>query len=153
MAVLALLTVTSQLAAADQAADFGAAVARWRSLGVTNYSFHYRLGGADLIAPWCSDADIEVKVESGVGGVPVVVRGNARCPAGTRGHKIGFKVPRTIDAAFDEIRRYLYNPPTPVEITVTYDAKYGVPLKYYVTKLEISDSDEGFEISGFRVKR
>jgi hypothetical protein len=105
-----------------------------------------------LVAPRCADAKIRVVVQNGVSSPPVVARGNSKCPRGTRGEKaIGFSVPATIDAAFAEIRRYVHEPPTPARVDATYDATFGVPLTYYAEKLKISDNDEGFRISSFKV--
>jgi Family of unknown function (DUF6174) len=138
---------------ANEAEDFNAAVERWHALKISNYSFVYEEGGAVLIAPYCAGTKIRVRVRHGASSSPVVVAGHAHCPTGTRGARIDVTVPATIDDAFEAIRRYVFNPPTPVELTVTYDSKYGVPLSYYAAKTEISDSDEGFKISKFEVTR
>jgi hypothetical protein len=47
--------------------------------------------------------------------------------------------------------RYIADPPTSVRISVSYDNTYGLPKTYYVEKLEIEDSDEGFKIPSFKV--
>jgi uncharacterized protein YfaP (DUF2135 family) len=125
---------------ADVSSDFNAALARWKASGISSYTFTYKLGGADLIAPWCAGADIQVRVIRGVGRVPVVTRGGKHCAVGTSGKRIGFDVPRTIDAAFEIMRRYIFTPPTPAEVKATYDPQYGFPTSYYVTKTEISVS-------------
>jgi hypothetical protein len=139
------------LSAADQRSDFESAFTKWRSANIRNYTFVYVAGGAVLVAPKCGDAQIRVRVRNGISAPPVVVKGARHCPAGTRGRSIDFDVPATIEDAFGEIRRYLYDPPTPVRITVSYDPTYGVPLNYYAEKLKFQDNDEGFKIVKFGV--
>jgi hypothetical protein len=139
--------------AADQRSDYESAKAKWRSAGLQNYTFTYRWHGAVVIVPACADATIRVRVRGGVGGTPAVVRGSSRCPRGTKGAKsIGFSIPSTIDEAFQEMSRYIANPPVPVRITTTYDDTYGVPTSYFVEKLEFEDNDEGFKITSFKVQ-
>jgi hypothetical protein len=58
-------------------------------------------------------------------------------------------VPKTIDAALEQMRRYIENPPVRTRVTVTFDAVTGVPTRYHVQNLEFEDSDEGFWISHF----
>jgi hypothetical protein len=141
-------------AVADQKGEYDAALAKWQTADVRNYTFTYRWDGAVVVAPACADATIRVKVQNGVGGAPTVVRGNGRCPRGTRGAKsIGFPVPTTIDEAFREVLRYIADPPTPVRITVSYDESYGLPKSYFVEKIQISDNDEGFKITSFKVAK
>ncbi len=141
-------------AAADPRSDFESAMAKWRSAGLQNYTFTYRWHGAVVIAPACADATIRVRVKDGVGGTPTVVRGSSRCPRGIKGtDAIGFSVPSTIDQAFQEMNRYIANPPVQVRITTTYDDTYGVPTSYFVEKLELEDNDEGFKITSFEVAR
>jgi Family of unknown function (DUF6174) len=148
IAVIAL----PNLAVADPVSDFEAALVKWRAADLRSYSFIYEPGGAAVIAPRCADAKIRVVVRNGVSSPPVVARGSSRCPRGTRGEKaIGFSVPATIDAAFAQIRKYVHEPPTPARVDATYDATFGVPLTYYAEKLRISDNDEGFRISSFKV--
>jgi hypothetical protein len=151
--LVACSVLLSTSAHADTVADFERALEKWRSARVQSYSFIYEWRGAVVIAPDCAGTKIRVVVKNGIGDKPVVTQGNARCPRGTRGKKaIGFDVPATIDEAFDAIRRYIYQPPAPARIVVTYDPTWAVPLTYYVEKLEFEDNDEGFEISGFRVR-
>ena len=150
-AFLILSTLLPGISFADTATDFEAAIARWHTLHISNYSFLYEDGGDGLISPHCAGTKIRVHVRRGVTSLPVVVAGRTHCPAGTRGSRIGIQVPATIEDVFKTIQRYVYKPPTPVELTVTYDSKYGVPLSYYAAKTEISDSDEGFTISRFEV--
>lgn len=154
LACFVLLLSTTPLAVASPAADFDAAVAKWRAAGVRNYTFTYKWEGGVIFAPKCADALIRVRVRNRVSASPVVVRGNRRCPKGIRGAKtIGFGVPATIDDAFEEMRRYIFEPPTKVRVTASYDAAYGIPLSYYVEKLELTDNDEGFKIGDFEVAR
>ena len=151
---IAFALAFGRAAAADQKVDYDAALAKWQATGVRNYTFTYQWHGAVIIAPACADATIKVRVKNGAAGEPIVVRGNSRCPRGTRGVKaIGFPVPATIDDAFREIRRYIENPPTAVRITAEYDQTYGIPKTYFVEKLEIEDNDEGFRITSFEVAR
>lgn len=143
-----------QAAAADQKVDYDAALAKWQAAAIRSYTFTYQWHGAVVIAPACADATIRVRVKNGSAGDPTVVRGNSRCPRGTRGVKaIGFPVPATIDEAFGEMLRYIVNPPTAVRITTTYDETYGIPKTYFVEKLEFEDNDEGFRITSFEVAR
>ena len=140
--------------AADPRSDYESAVAKWRSAGLQNYTFTYQWHGAVVIAPACANATIRVRVKDGVGDTPTVVRGSSRCPRGTKGAKaIGFSVPATIDEAFQEMNRYIANPPVPVRITTTYDDTYGLPTSYFVEKLEFEDNDEGFKITSFEVAK
>lgn len=141
-------------AAADQKGDYESALAKWQAAAVHSYTFTYQWHGAVVIAPACADATISVRVRNGVGSSPTVVRGNSRCPRGTRGaNSIGFPVPATIEEAFREMLRYIGNPPTPVRITTSYDARYGFPRSYHVEKLEFEDNDEGFKITSFAVTK
>jgi hypothetical protein len=143
-----------QSAAADQKGDYEAALTTWKAAAVHSYTFTYQWDGAVVIAPACADATIRVRVKNGVASDPTVVRGNSRCPRGTRGTKsIGFQVPATIDEAFREMLRYVDNPPTPVRITASYDETYGLPTSYFVEKLEFEDNDEGFKITSFKVSK
>jgi hypothetical protein len=147
---IAFALLLPALAAGDSASEFDAALAKWRRANLKSYSFLYELRGAVVIAPKCADAKIRVVVRNGVSSPPVVIRGNSRCPSGTRGEKrIGFSVPATIDAAFARMHTYIHEPPTPARIEATYDPQLGHPMEYYVHKLEIEDNDEGFRISGF----
>lgn len=140
------------VAAASPASEFDAALAKWRSADLKNYSFIYELRDGVVIAPKCAGAKIRVVVRNGVSSPPVVVKGSRKCPRGKRGEKaIGFSVPATIDAAFTEMRRYIHDPPTPARIDATYDPELGIPLSYSVQKIEIEDNDEGFRISDFRM--
>jgi hypothetical protein len=149
---IVLSSAMSAVAADNPASDFDAALAKWRTADLKNYSFMYEWRGGVVIAPKCADAKIRVVVRNGVGSPPVVAKGSRRCPRGARGEKaIGFIVPATIDAAFAQMRRYVYDPPTPARIDATYDPELGIPLTYSVHKQEIEDNDEGFRISGFRV--
>jgi hypothetical protein len=142
------------LCRADAAADFDAAAARWKASGLRTYSFEYQYDSGDVVAPYCATATIWVRVIKGTGTEPVVVKGSRHCPVGTRGRRsIDVAIPETIDAVFDTMRRYVHNPPTPVEVKATLDSKYGFPTLYFVSKLEVSDSDEGFRISNFSVQR
>jgi hypothetical protein len=148
----ALWCALPSLAAADPASEFEIALAKWRAADLKSYSFVYEWSGGVVIAPRCAGAKIRAVVRNGVSSPPVVARGNSKCPRGTRGEKaIGFSVPDTVDAAFAEMRRYMHEPPTPARIDATYDPALGVPLTYYVEKLEITDNDEGFRISSFKV--
>jgi len=143
-----------QAAAADQRGEYDAALAKWRAASIKSYTFTYQWNGEVVIAPACADATIRVRVRNGVGDSPTVVRGNSRCPRGTRGLKaIGFPVPATIDEAFGVMLRYVSNPPTPVRITVSYDEAYGLPKSYLVEKIEFADNDEGFKITSFKVSK
>ena len=140
------------VAGADQVSEYNAALAKWQAAGIHDYKFTYQWNGAVVIAPACADATIQVQVKGGIGGPPKVVRGNSRCPRGTRGVRaIGFSVPATIDDVFRDMGRYIADPPTSVRITVSYDSTYGFPKAYFVEKLEIEDNDEGFKITSFRV--
>jgi hypothetical protein len=49
------------------------------------------------------------------------------------------------------MQRWIYDPPTKVDLEATYDPKYGLPILWRATKPEISDSDEGFAITDFKV--
>jgi hypothetical protein len=148
---LAIVAALPGAVIADTAADFEAAMAKWSSADVKSYSFIYELSGGVVIAPRCADAKIRVVVRNGVSSPPVVAQGSSKCPRGTRGDAIGFSVPATIEAVFAEMHRYVYEPPTPARIEATYEPVLGIPLTYYVEKLEIADNDEGFQISSFKV--
>ena len=50
------------------------------------------------------------------------------------------------------MRRYIDTPPVAAKVTATFDDVLGYPTKYYVEKIGIEDNDEGFEITGFKVK-
>jgi hypothetical protein len=139
--------------ASDLVSDFDMALSRWKSAAIENYTFTYEDNGGGLITPKCGDAQFKLKVRKGVGGIPVVARGGRRCPVGTRVRAADLDIPVTIDEAFNAIRRYIKDPPTPVQVTVTYDSKYGYPLTYSAVKLEISDSDEGFLVANFSAQR
>jgi hypothetical protein len=149
---LALWYALPSSATADPASEFEVALAKWRVAALKSYSFVYEWSGGVPIAPRCANAKIRVVVRNGVSSTPVVAQGSKRCPRGTRGEKaIGFSVPDTVDAAFAEMRRYIHEPPTPTRISATYDPALGVPLTYYAEKLEITDNDEGFRMSSFKV--
>lgn len=137
-------------ASADALSDFETARQKWHAAGLKNYSFVYEWAGGVLVAPRCSDAKIRLVVRNGAGSTPVVKRGNGRCRTGTRGEKaIGLDVPRTIDAAFEQIGQALQRPPETRRVLVTYDPVLGIPLKYYMENLALTDNDDGFEISAF----
>ena len=151
MVGLVALLLSSTTFSADAKIDFEAATARWRSGGFTAYSFTYQDQDVDLISPRCGGALIRVRVVPGRSVQTRVVRGTRHCPLGTRGKAIDVEVPSSIDALFDRMRRWVYDPPTKVDLEMTYDAKYGVPTRWSATKPEISDSDEGFAITDFKI--
>ena len=154
LAAIVFTLVAAQSSMADQLSEHQSALAKWKAANIHSYTFTYQWHGAVVIAPACADAVVEVKVRDGVGGPPTVVRGHARCPRGTRGvNAIGFPVPSTIDVAFQEMFRYVADPPTPVRITASYDHRFGVPTSYFVEKLELEDNDEGFKILDFKVAK
>jgi len=154
LVAIAVALSLGHTAAADQVSEYKAALAKWQAAGIHDYTFTYQWNGAVVIAPACADATIQVQVKDGIGGAPTVVRGNSRCPRGTRGVKsIGFPVPATIDEAFREMFRFVADPPTPVRIEVSYDDTYGHPRAYFVEKLEVDDNDEGFKITSFEVTK
>lgn len=144
---LLLVTIVS----ADEKSDYEAAIARWRSQGVTAYSFTYQDQDGDVISPYCGGALIRVSVVPGRSAQVRVIRGTSHCPTGTRGKAIDVEVPSSIDELFGRMRRWVYDPPTKVDIETTYDPKYGFPIRWIATKAEISDSDEGFAITDFKV--
>ena len=149
-----LFFVVPALCRADAGADFDAAAARWKASGLQSYSFEYQYDSGDVVVPYCATATIRVRVIKGASTEPVVVKGSRHCPVGTRGRRsIDVAIPETIDALFDTMRRYVHNPPTPVEVKATFDSKYGFPILYFVSKLEVLDSGEGFRVSHFSVQR
>ena len=152
VALIASLSL-STLVSADAKMDFEAAIALWRSNMVTTYSFTYQDQDGDVISPFCGGALIRVRVAPGKSVRAHVLHGNSRCPTGTAGKAIDVKVPNSIDALFDRMHRWIYDPPTKVELEATYDLKYGFPIRCSATKLEISDSDEGFAITDFKAGR
>lgn len=140
------------VALADPISEFDAALAKWQSAKINSCSFVYEYGGGVLVAPKCARTKIKVVVRNGVSSRPIVVKGHAECSRGTQGEKsIELTVPKSIDAAFAEMRRYIHNPPTPAEIYATYDPQFGIPLTYSALKMQIPDNDEGFRISDFKV--
>jgi hypothetical protein len=143
----------STLAIADPRTAFEQARARWRSQGVMAYSFNYQDQDSDVVAPYCAGALIRVRVAPGKAIEPVVVKGARHCPKGTRGRSIDVEVPKSIDALFDRMRRWLYDPPTKVDLEVTYDSSHGVPLRWRAVKPDISDSDEGFTVTDFQLSK
>lgn len=152
VALIASLSL-STLVSADAKIDFEAAIARWRSSVVTAYSFTYQDQDGDVISPFCGGTLIRVRVVPGKSVQTYVLHGNSRCPTGAKGKAIDVEVPNSIDALFDRMRRWIYDPPTKVDLKATYDPKYGFPVRWSATKSEISDSDEGFAITDFKVDR
>lgn len=150
ISVLALLSLPT-VSIADSRTDFEQAQALWQSQGVTAYSFSYQSQDSDVVSPYCAEALIRVRVAPGRAIESVVVRGVKHCPRGTRGRSIDVEVPKSIDALFDRMRRWLYDPPTKVDLEATYDSKYGVPLRWRASKPEISDGDEGFTVKDFQI--
>lgn len=148
--VLAHLSL-STMVMADPRTDFEQARARWESQRVNAYTFNYQDQDSDVVSPYCAGALIRVRVAAGKAVQPVVLKGTRRCPKGTRGKSIDVEVPKSIDALFDRIRRWLYDPPTPVNIEVTYDSRYGIPLSWKAVKPDISDSDEGFTVTDLQL--
>jgi hypothetical protein len=143
----------STMAIADPRSDFEQARARWQSRGITGYSFNYQDKDSELIAPHCGGAVIRVRVGSGAVFRPIVVNGVRHCAKGASGKSIDLEVPKSIDDLFERIRRWIYDPPTRVDLEVTYDAEYGFPLRWSAVKPEISDSDEGFAITDFQITK
>jgi len=153
-ATLIAATLLSFEADADDVSDFHAAQEKWNSLGAQSYSFIFHWQGAVVVAPRCAGARIRVRVKDGVPSAPVVVKGTRQCPKGTTGARaIGLWVPRHIEDAFAEMRRYIESPPVRAKITAHYDEQTGAPLEYYVEKLDIPDNDEGFRISELRLRK
>ncbi len=141
-------------AGADEASDLRAAQDKWKSLGAQSYSYIFQWRGAVIVAPPCAGAKIRIQVKAGTSTAPVVVKGTSKCPAGTRGEKaIGFSIPLRVEDAFSEMKRYIETPPVRAKITARYDEQTGVPLEYYVEKLDISDNDEGFVISDLQLRK
>lgn len=141
------------IALADPRSDLEAARARWQSLGATDYVFSYRDQDADVISPRCGGALIRVRVAASKTIHPVVIRGSRRCPKGTQGRFIDVHVPESMDVLFERMRKWLDNRPTRVEIEANYDPTYGIPVRWSAVKPDLSDSDEGFTVSDFRVLR
>ena len=148
--VLAHLSLPTMVIA-DPRTDFEQARTRWESLRVIAYSFNYQDQDSDVVSPYCGGALIRVRVAPGKAIQPVVLKGARRCPKGTRGRFIDVEVPKSIDALFDRMRRWLYDPPTKVNIEVTYDSRYGIPLSWRAVKPDISDSDEGFTVTNLQL--
>jgi hypothetical protein len=148
------VTLLALAADADELSDFRAAQERWKSIGAQSYTYIYQWHGAVVVAPPCAGAKIRVQVETDAPTAPIVIKGTRACPTGTKGEKtIGLSVPLRIEDAFAEMRRYIETPPVRAKITVRYDEQTGVPLEYYVEKLDISDNDEGFLISDLRLRK
>ncbi len=143
----------STIASADAKIDFEAAAARWRSQAITAYSFTYQDQDGGVISALCGGALIRVSVDSGKSVQTRVIQGTRHCPTGTTGKAIDVEVPSSIDALFDRIRRWVYDPPTKVDLEITYNPKYGFPTRWSATKLEFADSDEGFAITDFKVNK
>lgn len=141
----------STMAVADPRNDFEQSLALWQSRGVTHYSFNYRDEDGGLISPYCGGATIRVRVASPKKLIPVVVQGVRHCAKGTSGKAIDVAVPTSIDDLFKRMRRWIYDPPTKVDLMITYDPDYGFPVRWRAVKTEISDSDEGFGISDFQI--
>jgi Family of unknown function (DUF6174) len=152
VALFAALSLTT-IVSADAKIDFEAAIARWRSQVVTAYSFTYQDQDGEVISPFCGGALIRVSVVPGKSVQARVIRGTRHCPTGIRGKAIDVEVPSSIDALFDRMRRWVYDPPTKVDLEMTYDPKYGFPTHWSATKPEITDSDEGFAITDFKVNK
>ena len=148
-ASLSLSTIVS----ADAKIDFETATARWRSQVITAYSFTYQDQDGGVISAFCGGALIRVSVGSGKSAQTRVIQDTRHCPTGTRGKAIDVEVPSSIDALFDRIHRWIYDPPTNVDLEFTYDPKYGFPTRWSATKLENADSDEGFAITDFKVNK
>jgi hypothetical protein len=141
-------------AGADEVSDLRAAQDKWKSLGVQSYSYIFQWHGAVVVAPPCAGAKIRVQVKAGISAAPVVIKGTSKCPAGTKGEKaIGLSIPLRVEDAFSEMKRYIETPPVRARITARFDEQTGVPLEYYVEKLDISDNDEGFLISDLRIRK
>jgi hypothetical protein len=49
------------------------------------------------------------------------------------------------------MRRWLYDPPTKVELEATYDSNHGVPLRWRAVNLEVWDGNEGFTVTDFQL--
>jgi hypothetical protein len=152
VALVASLSL-STLVSADAKFDFEAAIARWRFQVITAYDFTYQDQDGGVISALCGGALIRVSVVPGKSVQPRVIRGNTRCPTGARGKAIDVEVPSSIDALFDRMRRWVYDPPTKVDLETTYDSKYGFPTRWSATKPEITDSDEGFAITDFKINK
>jgi len=58
-----------------------------------------------------------------------------------------------MEAAFNEMRRYIEAPPVRAKVTVKFDDQTGAPLEYYVEKLDFPDNDEGFTIANVRFSK
>jgi hypothetical protein len=141
------------MAIGDARLDFEQARARWLSQGIAAYSFDFQDRDDDVVSPHCGRAVIRVRVARGKIFRPVVVRGVRRCAKGTSGESIDVLVPNSMDDLFERMRRWIYEPTTKVDLEVTYDSNYGIPLRWSAAKPEISDSDEGFAVFHFRVRR
>ena len=141
----------STMAVADARTDFEKSLARWRSRGVIHYSFNYRSEDGGVISPHCGGATIRMSVAPPKKPIPAVVRGVRHCAKGTSGKAIDVAVPTSIDDLFERMRRWIYDPPTKVDLEITYDPDYGFPIRWRAVKTEISDSDEGFAITYFQL--
>jgi hypothetical protein len=118
------------LAVADPRNDFEESLALWHSRDVTHYSFNYRDEDGGLVSAYCGGATIRVRVASPKKLIPVVVRGVLHCVKGTSGKAIDVAVPTSIDDLFERIRRWIYDPPTKVDLMITYDPGYGFPVRW-----------------------
>lgn len=149
---LVALAICPTLAAADVASDFQTAQWQWHETAPKSYSFMFQWTGAVVIAPRCAGALVKVVVKKGVPQTPFVAKGTARCAVGTSGSQaIGFTVPSNAEGLFSEMSRYILSPPVRAKVTARFDPATGMPLEYYVEKLDFQDNDEGFRISQLRL--
>jgi hypothetical protein len=147
---LTLLALTPGAVRADAASDLSAARAMWKTASITTYSFVYTDHGDTMIAPPCNWDVLRTHVKNGKPTLSVVLSGMGLCPTGTvlpaseRGN-----APRTIEALFAIVERLVNFGPEAVRLEVNYDPSYGFPVHLRAEKIGITDSDEGFEITGF----
>jgi Family of unknown function (DUF6174) len=133
--ILFLLAMTAS-ALADSRKDFDAARKSWQSANFRSYSFTVKWQGDVLIAPYCADAQIRVRVRDGVQVSAVVVRGSRAYPRGTRGKRIAeLDVPLTIEDAFERVLQHIENPVTPEDVTVAYDVR----LPFVILRRKVAD--------------
>jgi Family of unknown function (DUF6174) len=147
---LTLLAVTPAAVRADAASDLSAARTKWKTASIATYTFVYTDRGDTMIAPPCNWDVLRTHVKNGKPTLSVVLEGMGLCPTGSvLPASERANAPRTIEALFAIVERMVNFGPETVRLEVNYDPSYGFPVHLRAEKLGITDSDEGFEITGF----
>ena len=152
LAIVCAAMVLSPLAYANVSQALAAARTKWDSLGVGNYSFVYSGAGSNIVPYQCIPYSMRSTVKNGRPRLSTLLDGHGQCDIGGRPPKY-WHWPRTVEELFAAVERLASFDPEEVRLAVEFDLVTGIPVHMRAEMLQITDSDEGFDITEMKIKR